>query len=179
MINKKENEMFFEQPPFPPLKIETDSLEGKDFFASWQGFQANGEALNGEIRIVVITAESADNLPSAVQTNAYRFLRENEAQVTAAILDGLFADYPQIREVYGGIEDEYLPEISVAEYFCRLIKPLSIYINEQSKDGFAYIGIEFDCLWDEEHGLGVMTRQSEYIGCNDAPAAWSLDLAQS
>ena len=166
------------ESPFPPLTGESDSLEGKDYFASWQGFQANDEPLDGELRIVVIV-ENADGAPSAAQTNAYRFLKENESSVTENVLRGLFSDYPQIREVYGGIEPEYLPAIEQAEDFRRLIKPINVYINSEAEDDYAYVGFECDCLWDIEHGLGVMMHKDKYVGYNDAEAAWNLDLARS
>lgn len=175
-VNDSNSEKF----PFPPLaEYGSDSLKGVDFFVSWQNFQANDEASNGEIVVVFHLENENERVPSAAQTNAYRYLKENEASVTASVLAGLFADYPQIREVYGGIEPEYLPVIEQPEDFRRLIKPLFIHINAESKDDCAYIGFEFDCLWDIEHGLGVMTHRSEYVGCNDAEAAWNLDLARS
>ncbi len=168
------------QFPFPPLaEYGSDSLKGKDFFVSWQNFQANDEASDGEIVVIIHLENEDERLPSAAQTNAYRYLKENESSVTASVLAGLFADYPQIREVYGGIEPEFLLIIEQPEDFRRVIKPVFIRINAESEDDCAYIGFEFDCLWDIEHGLGVMTHRDKYIGCNDAEAAWSLDLARS
>lgn len=178
-MNNQKSEKIYEQPPFPSLTIYTDTLEGVDFFASWKDFRANDEICDGNISVSVDVSQSPDRKPSAVQTNAYKFLKENEAQITQAILAGLLIDYPQIREVYGGIEDEYLPNIETAEDFRRVIRPIRIHINEEEENESAYIGFEFDCLWDVEHGLGVMTRRLEYIGCNDAEAAWNLSLAQS
>lgn len=179
-MNESPDELIVKQPPFPPLsKYGSDSLKGTDFFASWQNFQANDDASNGEIEIIVHLENSDGQTPSAAQINAYRYLKENEPSVTANVLAGLFADYPQIREVYGGIEPEFLPVIEQPEDFRRLIKPLFIRINAESEDDCAYIGFELDCLWDIEHGLGVMTHRNEYIGCNDAEAAWNPDLARS
>lgn len=174
------NQNNIEPSPFPPLsEYAADLLEGVDFFASWRDFQANGEPSSGEIRIFVYLESADDSAPSAAQINAYRNLKENESEVTMSLLAGLYRDYPQIREVYGGIEPEYLPEITQPTEFRRVIKPLNLHINTEAKDGCAYIGFECDCLWDEEHGLGIMMHRSEYIGCNDAEAAWNLDLAQS
>jgi hypothetical protein len=178
-MNEQSNDIIIEQPPFPLLTKQSGSFEGTDTFASWQNFQAGDEDLPNEvIRIVVNLENPNDELPSVAQTNAYNFLKENEALITQKITEGLFVDYPQIRVVYEGIEPEYIPEIDQPADFRRLIKPINIHINSESMDEFAYIGFEFDCLWDIEHGLGVMMHKTKYIGCNDAEAAWNLALAQ-
>lgn len=179
-MNYLPDETEFARFPFPKLIKFTENLrEGTDTFASWRDFQANAEPSNGELRIFVYLESMGDEKPSAAQTTAFRYLKENESQVTAALLAGLYNDYPQIREVYGGIEPEYLPEIEQTADLRRMIRPLNIHINLEAKDNCAYIGFECDCLWDEEHGLGIMMHRDEYIGCNDAEAAWNLDLAQS
>lgn len=179
-MNHLPDETEFNQPPFPKLsKYAADALDGIDTFASCENFQANSAPSIGERRVIVHLESADDAKPSAAQINAYRYLKENEARVTAALLAGLYQDYPQIREAYGGIEPEYLPEIAQAADLRRAIEPLNVHINREAKDGCAYIGFECDCLWDEEHGLGVMMLRDEYVGCNDAEAAWNLDLARS
>ena len=178
-MNQPPNERDFNQTIFPPLSsYDSGLLRGNDFFSSWKGFRVDGDASNGEIPILVYLENEEDRKPSSAQINAYRYLKENESAVTESLLVGLFADYLQIRAAYD-IDPEYIPAIERAEDFGRLIKPINIHINSESEDDFAYIGFEFDCLWDIEHGLGVMMHRTEYIGCNDAEAAWNLDLARS
>lgn len=178
-MNQPPNEYISDQTIFPPLSsYDSGLLKGSDFFSAWKGFRADGDASSGEIPIFVYLDNEEERKPSAAQINAYRYLKENESAVTESLLLGLFADYPQIRAVYD-IDPEYIPVIERAEDFRRLIKPINIHINSESEDGYACIGFEFDCLWDIEHGLGVMMHRTEYIGCNDAEAAWNLDLARS
>lgn len=179
-MNEQSDDNVTEKQLFPLLTKQSDTLEGNDKFASWQNFQIGNENSSTEsIRVVVNLEDSRDELPSVAQMNAYKFLKENEVNITQKVIEELFLDYPQIRAVYEGIEPEYLPEIDQPEDFHRLIKLINVYINSESMDEFSYVGFEFDCLWDIEHGLGVMVHKDKYIGCNDAEAAWNLELAQS
>jgi hypothetical protein len=56
------------------------------------------------------------------------------------------------------------------------LKPLmglsTVHIGDVEKDGFAYIGFEFGCNWEEEHGLGVMTHKDRIIEVGDAETAF-------
>ncbi|WP_443147011.1 DUF6985 domain-containing protein [Paenibacillus sp. HWE-109] len=37
-------------------------------------------------------------------------------------------------------------------------------INKYLINGIGYFGFEFDCLWDEEHGFGVMLFRKGEMG---------------
>ena len=79
--------------------------------------------------------------------------------------------YPQIQGLYGYDEEEkskYMPDIIKPEDFKKLIKPNTIIILDVAKDGMSYIGFGFDCEWDEEHGLGVMTHGGKIVEIGDA-----------
>jgi hypothetical protein len=41
-----------------------------------------------------------------------------------------------------------------------------------SKDGFAYVGYEFGCTWDDEHGLGFMTHKDRIIDFGGADTSF-------
>lgn len=41
-----------------------------------------------------------------------------------------------------------------------------------SKDGFAYVGFELGCSWDEEHGLGVLTHKDHVVKIGEAETAF-------
>ena len=40
------------------------------------------------------------------------------------------------------------------------------------KDNFAYIGFEFGCEWDEEHGLGVMMHKDSVVVIGQADTSF-------
>jgi hypothetical protein len=44
-----------------------------------------------------------------------------------------------------------------------------------TRSNAAYVGLEFGCTWDEEHGVGVMTHQGRAVkigGADTAFLAW-------
>lgn len=41
------------------------------------------------------------------------------------------------------------------------------------KDGEAYIGFEFGCPWDREHGLGVMTHAGRVVEVGQADTSFN------
>lgn len=46
------------------------------------------------------------------------------------------------------------------------------------KDGYAYVGYEFGCTWDEEHGLGFMTYKDRIVDFGGADSAFLTWVAR-
>ena len=46
------------------------------------------------------------------------------------------------------------------------------------KDGIAYVGYEFGCIWDDEHGLGVMTHKTRIIDFGGADSSFLTWIAR-
>jgi hypothetical protein len=83
-----------------------------------------------------------------------------------------------LQEVYdysAGEKAKFMPDISSPDDLKRLIGPYAINVHQLEYGGLPYIGFEFGCLWDEEHGLGVLmhgTRCVEVGGCDTAILLW-------
>ncbi len=43
-----------------------------------------------------------------------------------------------------------------------------IHILSYAKDGVAYIGFEFGCNWDEEHGFGILMHKERIVEIGSA-----------
>ena len=43
----------------------------------------------------------------------------------------------------------------------------------------AYIGFELGCVWDEEHGLGVMTHRDRVVDVGGADTAFTEWIAEN
>ena len=65
-----------------------------------------------------------------------------------------------------------MPEIERIEQLRSLIGLSNVYVHAVSKDGMAYIGYEFGCTWDDEHGLGVMTHRNRIVEAGYADASF-------
>jgi hypothetical protein len=59
-----------------------------------------------------------------------------------------------------------------------LIGLSSVHVLSVAKDGIAYIGFEFGCTWDGEHGLGVMTHRDRVIEVGGADTSFLAWIAE-
>lgn len=46
-----------------------------------------------------------------------------------------------------------------------------VVVHAVVRDGAAYVGYEFACAWDEEHGLGAMTHRDRVVAVGQADVA--------
>jgi hypothetical protein len=157
---------------------------------SWVGYQArNGpygslssdEPSDGMVTIT-FAPEGRDKSPlTERERSSAQWLLDHEAEVASAVLAGLLAEYPRLQELYGyeGEEREtFMPDVSSTEDFRQLIGLHDVYVHQVLKDGLPYVGYEFGCTWDGEHGLGVLTHGSRVVRVGDAQTAFTLWMAE-
>jgi hypothetical protein len=178
-------------PPFPPLRWDGYGWTGKVVLPSWAGFQhrrgAYGSvrsraASDGSARLTV-TPEKGDERtpPLPAQARAFQLLLDNERAVSGAVLRAIFAEYPDLRDSYGYDEEEaaeLMPEIGRAEELRSLIGLSNVHVLNVTKNRVAYIGFEFGCTWDSEHGLGVMTHRRRVVKVGGADTSFLAWIAE-
>lgn len=166
----------------PNIKLVDDRLEGKVSLPIWKNFQnrqgAYGsldgrENTSGEFGISIGGDMVVDN-PTIKRehANAYDYLITHSEQIQHSILTRLLTEYKNLQTEYGYDEDEakeFMPDVDNIEQFKKIIGLSQIHLMEVSKDNIAYVGYEFGCSWDEEHGIGFMTHKDRIIdfGCAD------------
>ena len=152
----------------------------------WIGFQSRrgpyasqdgAAASNGNIE-VVFAPEGRDESPLLdSEIRLVRWAVENAPAMQRSLLDGLLQQYPSLRRTYAGsVEPEEMPPIGSVDEFRTLIGLSSINVHQLEKDGLPYVGFEFGCTWDGEHGLGVLmhgTRIVEIGGADTAILLWT------
>ncbi len=69
-------------------------------------------------------------------------------------------------------EAHLMPEVQSPEQFRELIGLSTVHILAVAKRGFAYVGFEFGCLWDDEHGFGVLTHKNYVVDIGGADTAF-------
>ena len=160
-------------------------IEGFVVLEAWKGFQSRGgaygsldskEASNGSVRITV-DADIVEGLAKITeeQVNAYNYLIQHQEIIKDAILQSLLSDYKNMQEYYDYEEgDEEMPAVDNVSQFSNLIGLSTIHIINVNKDGIAYVGYQFGCTWDDEHGLGFMTHTNRVIHIG-----WAADSFQS
>jgi hypothetical protein len=52
-----------------------------------------------------------------------------------------------------------------------------VHVLQLLKDGVPYVGFEFGCRWDEEHGLGVLLHGTRVVEIGDAQTSFTLWIA--
>jgi hypothetical protein len=180
-------------PELPPLKWDGYSWEGEVVLPSWRAFHTpRGRAVRAKNHgpsegTVRIRFKAAGNEPPAEsQTAAYRWLLDHEAESTSAVLSAAFAEYPRYREEFiDAYDDEdaqsaaqQAPPLERAEELSALMEPYCVFVLPVEKDGVAYVGFEFKCVWEAEHGLGVLTHKGRVVEVGHAPTAFDARLAR-
>jgi hypothetical protein len=71
-----------------------------------------------------------------------------------------------------------MPDVNDVSQFKSLIGLSTVHLMNVSKDGTAYIGYEFGCSWDDEHGLGFMTHKDRVIKIGGADTSFLTWVAK-
>jgi hypothetical protein len=172
------------------FQLEHSCWRTKAQLPSWIGFQTrNGpygsissdSPSDGSVTIT-FAPEGRDESPLTEQERAIvQWLLDHEAEMAPAVLEGLLAEYPGLQQDYGyeGAEREtYMPDLSSTEDFRRLIGLYGVHVHQLLKEGLPYLGYEFGCTWDDEHGLGILMHGSRVVEVGGADTAFTLWIAE-
>lgn len=161
-----------------PNIIVGDDYEGFLVLDAWKGFQSrNGPygsqdseaSSNGHIK-VTIEGISVDyvKVSSPAQIAAVHYLVDHAEEIRDSMLSGLLNQFSSWKEIY---EDD-LPRVTTISQFKNLIGLSYLHVLPEEKDGYAYIGFELGCTWDEEHGAGVMMHKERVIEVGQADTSF-------
>jgi len=169
---------------FPPLRWDEYFWTSTIVLRAWAGFQSrlgpygtlsSTTGSDGTARLTVNTADEKQSPPAPEQTTAYQHLVAQQESVRDAILQAVFQAYPELQESYGYEAEEareFMPDIERPDQFKTLIGLSNVHILTVAHDGIAYVGFEFGCTWDNEHGLGVMTHRGRVVEVGGADTAF-------
>ena len=138
--------------------------------------------VNGRIGLWIgeaSTSEDGFNI-SQEQLNAYLFLVRQQHGIRQAILESLKKEFPnflandhasrdQDEDNFPGISD-LSPTSDLKDH----IGPETISINDDTKDGAAYVTWNFRCRWDIEHGFEVITHNDRVIDIAPNVDTWKI-----
>jgi len=176
--SKKKWATQLEMPPFGKLKFDAGAWEGKMVLKTWAAFgcTVTGPADKGVPLSVAPPGDGDEAVPPAAeQVAALEDLQKHEEAVTAAVLEGIFQQYPAMRDANASWSQKrgvHLPEIKKPAEMKDLICLLSVHVLNVAKDGVAYVGFGFSCEWDDEHGLGVLMHGKRVIEVGIADASF-------
>jgi hypothetical protein len=172
-------------PPFPPLKWEHYFWVGKVVLPSCAGFQTrrggygavrSRKPSDGTARLSISPLDDKTRThPTPEQVAAFRHLMDNEAAVADAVVRALVEYCPG--NAYDG-DDEELLEVSEPADLRPLVGLSGVHVLKVVRDGAACIGFEFGCVWDEEHGAGVMTHLGRVLATGQADCSFMEWIAR-
>ena len=158
------------------MRYEDGFWTGKIELPVWNEIFPNA----AEIEVSVGGDEMTDQILPIHET-ALRFLQENQGEILVEILNSLFSYYPQLQEDYGYDEEEkeeFMPDVHDIRDFVGLVTPTQIHLLNVEVEGVGYVGYQFQCSWDEEHELGIMTHKTRVVEIGDEDSAFLSWIAE-
>jgi len=163
---------------------------GKVILEVWSGFQSKKmptsskypNKKSGTVKVEIGGDMVQDQTTIAKShISALKFLVENQVKIKEKILKSLLEKYRELQTSYGyegRDKEELMPDASRESDFKALIRLSVVHLLNVEKDGLAYVGYEFDCTWDEEHGLGIMTHKDKIIDIDGADTSFLTWIAK-
>ena len=158
----------------------------------WSGYQSrlgpygskDGAGVSdGTVRIGLAPDGRRDG-PVTPDEQAYlRWFMENHAEQASALVSALFAALPTLRSDYISAwmlpeDDQSFPMIESMEDLRNVIGLHDVHIHGLAKDGIPFVGYEFGCDWEEEHGLGVLMLGKQVLEIGHADSSFTRWIAK-
>jgi hypothetical protein len=180
---EKKKPKILDFPNFPMLQWDEFFWRTTIQLAAWDGYQDRSGSYGSkrtskksdglvQLTINVLSDEERSN-PTLAQSAAYTHLLKNQKQIQKAILLAIFERYPEYRASYLADydldeTDDRLPILKRHQQLKDLVGLSGVFVHTVEKDGIAYVGYEFGCDWEEEHGLGAMMHMDRVVEIGDA-----------
>ncbi|PID81148.1 MAG: hypothetical protein CR995_00615 [Clostridiales bacterium] len=161
----------------PNIIYEGSFWEGKLYLEKWNDFYGKDLQLKlnvGGDRVVKQLTE--------VHQLGYSFLISQQKEILNIILNEVLDNYPTWQNEYGydGKEKEiFMPDVSNVIDLRQLLYPEKVFIMDVELEKMPYIGIQFTCRWDEEHGIGVMFHKDRVVKIGGADIAFMTWIAEN
>ena len=169
-------------PPFEELEWSDDCWEGRIRLPAWAGFQSRGGAYcsrdakapsDGSVAVNVKPPEKVKELvPTSAQCRAVQFQIERGEEVVRSVLTALLPHHRELKKDWE-LGDELMPPITSGEEFRKHIGLGQVHVLPYESEGLAYLGLEFGCEWEPEHGLGVVVHGARVVQIDAAEIAFS------
>jgi hypothetical protein len=151
----------------------------------WQGFQSRqgvygskntDQPPDGSVALI-FAPEGRDESPLLdSELHLVLWAVQHAEEMQRSLLEKLLVEYPAIQKKYRGFaRPEDLPPIHSTHDFKSIIGLHGVNVHQIERQGLPYVGLEFGCSWDGEHGLGALmhgTRVVEIGGADTAILLW-------
>jgi hypothetical protein len=161
----------------PPSLRKVLDGDARIHLAVWARFSAGpgSTGSNGEIGVSVGGDVVARRAVGPAQEAAYRHVVDGSAAMQLLLLDAIVANAISSATVNAQTS---LPKNMGRDTLESLIELTTIHIHWAERDGLAYVGYEFACTWDIEHGLGVLTHADRIVAVGRADTSFLSSIAE-
>lgn len=156
-----------------------DGWEGRLWLPTWQGYVGMTEPpSDGIVNVVFQTTEGEEEIqPIRVeQIKAIEYVLGNPEMYHAFLLETLAEYREKLRQNDPDNDPEsprYFPRLQHLDDLKRQVCLTHVVVSRVSKDGIAYVGLCFDNVWDDEHGVGILAHQNVAVSVGDYQTAYS------
>lgn len=173
--------LFCEHTGIKPPKAE--STVKKDFFTGQISLPVWEKFFGEEAKEICydVGGDDPKYRLSKKHKTGLQYVVDNQEAILTVILNELNKQYPQLQEEYdysGEDKDNFMPDVTKITDFADLLSPIAIHILSVNKDGMPYIGYQFSCSWDREHGVGFMMFQDRVIEMGGADCSFLSWIAK-
>lgn len=150
--------------------------EGKIQLDNWNKFY--GEELN---LILNIGGDCIIDEVTKIHENGYNYLISKQQNMLEVMLDTVYEHYSTWQEEYGYAADEkelLMPDIFRSVELKTLLYPEKVFIMDIEVNEVPYIGVQFRCKWDEEHGVGLMFYKDRVVKVGGSDTAFMNWIAE-
>jgi hypothetical protein len=171
------------------LSIQEDLWWGAQLrLPSWAGYQSRYAAYGSEDKaepsdgsVTLIFAPEGRGLEplSEQERGLIQWFENNEPKVSQAVKEALIHWCSCSHDRTNRFDfDEAFRAIADEDDLRRNVGLYAVNIHQVSSDGVPYVGYEFGCQWDDEHGAGVLMHGTRLVEVGSADAALLLWMAK-
>lgn len=166
------------------LWVTTTILPFSKGFQSRRGpYGSQDQAMPSDGTVEVIFApEGRGTEPlTPAEIASVEWLIENATVISEGMIASLYAKYSGLKERREQLTDEdneVGPKLDSGDDLHSLLGLHTIYIHQVEKDGIPYVGFEFGCDWETEHGLGVLMHGNRTVQIGYADTAFLRWIAE-
>lgn len=145
--------------------------EGMIILDKWKNVFSDCDSIELNVGGEEITASINE-----IHNNGYLYIISNQEVILNKLLSYIYGYYCQVWDEYE--LHQYFDFVPNENEIVCTIKPHRIYILNFENEGIPYIGYEFYCDWENEHGLGIMLHKEELVDIGFADIAFSSWVAE-
>lgn len=152
-----------------PKRNQIEMIEASIILEAWEGYLykhwENGKEISDKKVTLVFECYRGNNPEDCrEEINAYNHLLKNQSEIRDSIIRALREKFDWLKKTYDWDQDDDITPETIADFdFKSFIGPLGVSFYDESKNDIAYLEWHFQCEWDPEHGLSVITHQDRVI----------------